>query len=148
MKKIITFLLIILLLTGCQNKDQVRWEKEIKNLQETAIQDSSKKIYQEDITEAITYLKQHILNPINNREVAKKIIYYSTYLTELGNKKEENKDHIITKVSSQIQDYITSLYKEKTTNKNALILSKGNVLVSELLQIKEEDISSFITENG
>ncbi len=148
MKKIITLLLIILFLTGCQNKDQIRWEKEVNDLQEIAIQDSSKKVNQEDIVEAITYLKQHILNPINNREVAKKIIYYSTYLTELGNKKEETKEHIITKVSSQIQDYITSLYKEKTTNKNTLILAKGNIYISELLQIKEADIIFFISENG
>ena len=74
------------------------------------------------INKAVTYLSNHLQKPFKNDEVLEKTIYYSLFLSKLG-----NKDNDITILSTYILEYINTLdteYQEKaitliaTINKN------------------------------
>ena len=145
-KYIILFVLFLLFLTGCSDENLVRWEKEATNIQATAVHDAKQLriVTKEEIREGIDYLKEHLLNPIQDREDAKKIIYYSTYLYEIGNANKLTQNHFLTQVSHQIQLYIVDLYQQDVKKTPYFLFTRGVQLKSMLLSITDEEVNSFV----
>lgn len=71
-------------------------------------------ITKEYINKSVDYLSNHIQKPLKNDEVLEKTIYYSLFLSKLGNKNSD-----ITILSNYILEYLNTLdseYQEKAIN--------------------------------
>lgn len=79
------------------------------------------------INKAVTYLSNHLQKPFKNDEILEKTIYYSLFLSKLG-----NKDNDITILSNYILEYINTLdneYQEKAINLISTISKNQNKYV-------------------
>ena len=73
-------------------------------------------ITKKNINKAIDYLNKHSQNPFKNDEVLEKTIYYSLYLSELG-----NKDNEITQMSQHMIKYLSTFDQTEKDKANQLL---------------------------
>ncbi len=145
MKKWILLGCILILVAGCSNNVTL-WERETSDLKEMAKEDvlTTEYVLVENIDEALDYLKEHIIEPLKNRETGKRMIYYSSYLEELGNKSNIAKDMEITKIGKQIQEYVSSLYVMEELPNSFYMRTKGLNYYLELITIDDKMVQDFV----
>ncbi len=146
-KTIVILLLSILLLTGCQTK-----EEKFETQKETAIEkvttntQDMKNVTINSIKESYDYIKENI----NNKKVYEDLIYHATYLETIGSYSKTNKITILsTKVLNKLKqnqkndEEITKLFKEIDSNKDKLIeelYTNYHTTYSIKKILKEQDI--------
>ena len=136
---------MIIFVVGCTSNVAL-WERETSDLKEMAKEDvlTTEYVLVENIDEALDYLKEHIIEPLKNREIGKRMIYYSSYLVELGNKNDLAKDMAIAKISKQIQEYVSSLYVMEELPNSFYMRTKGLNYYLELITIDEKMVQDFV----
>lgn len=134
----LALILVVGITTACSMKDnETNVTNEVEELETTladdldameteALEDVDKdSVSRDKIKESVEYIHEHIDDPVENEEIAKKMYYHSSYIIALADKKGDSEsinDDIYT-LAVNTKDYVRSIYTEEATDDDDDMLS-------------------------
>lgn len=153
MKKITTFLVIMIstfLLVGCSNNDNNNVtdtvKKDLDTIDETVKNDikNATEYSRDKIDEAVTYIHENVDN-MKDRDVAKKVYQYSTYLDSAATSAKDASEHDISKFASKTKEYASNVYQASKDDVDDIINNSKDAIKSMDTNI-HNDKDRFIDE--
>lgn len=158
----LALILVIGITTACSMKDnETNVTDEVEELETTladdldameteALEDVDKAttVSKDKIQESVEYIHEHIDDPVENEEVAKKMYYHSSYIIAVADKKGDSEsinDDIYT-LAVNTKDYVRSIYtKESTTDDDGMLSLRSDLddLKDKINEGKDDLIEGF-----
>lgn len=123
-------------------------DNDLETMEDEAIEDVNKldTISREKISEAIDYIHEHIDNPFEDKEITKKLYYYSSYIIAIVEKKDVDINNDIYNQAKNLKSYLYQVYtKSAKEDDDDMIEMKSTLsdLKTKLDEGKDKIVDEF-----